>query len=72
MPYAASKHAITGLTRATALEGRAHNIACTQIDIGVPSPFRRAAARADAGHRERGDGAVAQGLDERGHGHAAD
>ncbi|HVN42465.1 MAG TPA: SDR family NAD(P)-dependent oxidoreductase, partial [Steroidobacteraceae bacterium] len=32
--YTASKHAITGLTRATALEGRAHDIACGQIDIG--------------------------------------
>jgi NAD(P)-dependent dehydrogenase (short-subunit alcohol dehydrogenase family) len=33
-PYTASKHAITGLTRATSLEGRAHDIACGQIDIG--------------------------------------
>jgi NAD(P)-dependent dehydrogenase (short-subunit alcohol dehydrogenase family) len=33
-PYAASKHGITGLTRATALEGRPYNIACGQIDIG--------------------------------------
>ena len=33
-PYTATKHAITGLTRSTALEGRAHNIACGQIDIG--------------------------------------
>jgi len=32
--YAASKHAITGLTKATSLEGRKHNIACGQIDIG--------------------------------------
>ena len=32
--YTASKHAITGLTRSTALEGRQHNIACGQIDIG--------------------------------------
>lgn len=32
--YAASKHALTGLTRATALDGRASNIACGQIDIG--------------------------------------
>ena len=33
-PYAASKHAITGLTRAISLDGRAFNIACGQIDIG--------------------------------------
>jgi NAD(P)-dependent dehydrogenase (short-subunit alcohol dehydrogenase family) len=33
-PYTASKHAITGLTRTTALEGRPHSIACGQIDIG--------------------------------------
>jgi NAD(P)-dependent dehydrogenase (short-subunit alcohol dehydrogenase family) len=33
-PYTASKHGITGLTRATALEGRPYRIACGQIDIG--------------------------------------
>ena len=33
-PYTATKHAITGLTRATALDGRRFNIACGQIDIG--------------------------------------
>jgi NAD(P)-dependent dehydrogenase (short-subunit alcohol dehydrogenase family) len=32
--YAASKHAISGLTRATALEGREFSIACGQLDIG--------------------------------------
>ena len=32
--YAATKHAITGLTKSTALDGRAYNIACGQIDIG--------------------------------------
>ncbi len=32
--YTASKHAITGLTKSIALDGRAHNIACGQIDIG--------------------------------------
>jgi NADP-dependent 3-hydroxy acid dehydrogenase YdfG len=32
--YTATKHAITGLTRAISLEGRAHDIACGQIDIG--------------------------------------
>jgi NAD(P)-dependent dehydrogenase (short-subunit alcohol dehydrogenase family) len=33
-PYTASKHAITGLTRSTSLDGRKYNIACGQIDIG--------------------------------------
>jgi NAD(P)-dependent dehydrogenase (short-subunit alcohol dehydrogenase family) len=33
-PYTATKHGITGLTRATSLDGRPHNIACGQIDIG--------------------------------------
>ena len=33
-PYTASKHALTGLTKAAALEGRAFDIACGQIDIG--------------------------------------
>ncbi len=33
-PYTATKHAITGLTRSTALDGRPFNIACGQIDIG--------------------------------------
>ena len=32
--YTATKHAITGLTRSTALDGRRHHIACGQIDIG--------------------------------------
>jgi len=32
--YTATKHAITGLTRSTALDGRVHDIACGQIDIG--------------------------------------
>ena len=33
-PYTATKHAITGLTRSSSLDGRAYNIACGQIDIG--------------------------------------
>lgn len=32
--YTASKHAITGLTKSTSLDGRKYNIACSQIDIG--------------------------------------
>ncbi len=33
-PYTATKHAVTGLTKSTALDGRRHDIACSQIDIG--------------------------------------
>jgi len=33
-PYTATKHAITGLTKSTSLDGRKHDIACCQIDIG--------------------------------------
>ena len=33
-PYTATKHAVTGLTRSTSLDGRKYNIACGQIDIG--------------------------------------
>jgi len=33
-PYTATKHAITGLTKSISLDGRKHNIACGQIDIG--------------------------------------
>ena len=33
-PYTATKHAITGLTKATSLDGRKYDIACGQIDVG--------------------------------------
>lgn len=33
-PYTATKHAITGLTRSTSLDGRKYDIVCSQIDIG--------------------------------------
>ena len=33
-PYTATKHAVTGLTRSTSLDGRKYDIACSQIDIG--------------------------------------
>jgi NAD(P)-dependent dehydrogenase (short-subunit alcohol dehydrogenase family) len=33
-PYTATKHAISGLTRSTALDGRKYDIACGQVDIG--------------------------------------
>ena len=34
IPYTSTKHAVTGMTRATALDGRKYDIACSQIDIG--------------------------------------
>ncbi len=34
VPYTATKHAITGLTKTLALDGRPYDIACGQIDIG--------------------------------------
>ena len=36
-PYTASKHAITGLSKVTSLDGRKYDIACGQIDIGNAS-----------------------------------
>jgi NAD(P)-dependent dehydrogenase (short-subunit alcohol dehydrogenase family) len=33
-PYTATKHAVTGLTKSTALDGRKYDIACGQVDIG--------------------------------------
>jgi len=42
-PYTSTKHAITGLTKATALDGRKYDIACGQIDIG--NAFTPMAAR---------------------------
>ena len=33
-PYTSTKHAVTGLTKSIALDGRIHDIACGQIDIG--------------------------------------
>jgi NAD(P)-dependent dehydrogenase (short-subunit alcohol dehydrogenase family) len=34
VPYTATKHAMTGLTKCISLDGRQHNIACGQIDVG--------------------------------------
>jgi NAD(P)-dependent dehydrogenase (short-subunit alcohol dehydrogenase family) len=56
--YTASKHAVTGLTRATALDGRAFRIACGQIDIGnattqMTDSMRGGGTRqADGSHRQ--------------------
>jgi NAD(P)-dependent dehydrogenase (short-subunit alcohol dehydrogenase family) len=54
--YTASKHAVTGLTRATALDGRAFRIACGQIDIGnaatpMTEPMRGPGTRQADGSR---------------------
>jgi len=45
-PYTATKHAVTGLTRTTSLDGRKYDIACGQIDIGnAASPLASRMAR---------------------------
>ena len=46
-PYTSTKHALTGLTRATSLDGRKYNIACGQIDIG--NAHTAMTARSEAG-----------------------
>ena len=55
-PYSATKHAITGLTRATALDGRPFDIACGQIDVGnaeteMTRTFGQGARQADGAIR---------------------
>ncbi|NIH79097.1 SDR family oxidoreductase [Amycolatopsis viridis] len=56
--YTATKHAITGLTKALALEGRRHDIACGQIDIGnAHTPMTRTIA---AGTRQADDTRAAE------------
>lgn len=51
-PYTATKHAITGLTKSLALDGRGHGITCGQIDIGnalteMTVPMTRGITQAD-------------------------
>ncbi len=51
-PYTATKHAITGLTKSTSLDGRKYDIACSQIDIGnvateMTAVMARGVAQAD-------------------------
>jgi NAD(P)-dependent dehydrogenase (short-subunit alcohol dehydrogenase family) len=46
--YTATKHAITGLTKSTALDGRAYDIACGQIDIGNAATDMGSGAASDA------------------------
>lgn len=53
--YTATKHAITGLTKSTALDGRPYDIACGQIDIGNAATDMGAGAAAGA---EQADGSV--------------
>ena len=53
--YTASKHGVSGLTKATALEGRQYDIACGQIDIGnartpLSTPILQGALQADGSH----------------------
>jgi NAD(P)-dependent dehydrogenase (short-subunit alcohol dehydrogenase family) len=55
-PYTATKHAITGLTKATALDGRKYEIACGQVDIG--NAETEMTARMKAGVRQA-DGSLA-------------
>jgi NAD(P)-dependent dehydrogenase (short-subunit alcohol dehydrogenase family) len=55
-PYTTSKHAVTGLTRTLALDGRAFDIACAQIDIGnaltdMAARFTRGVPQADGSIR---------------------
>ena len=55
-PYTMSKHAVTGLTRTLALDGRAFDIACGQIDIGnalteISAGFTKGVAQADGSVR---------------------
>lgn len=47
-PYTATKHAVTGLTRSTSLDGREFNIACGQIDVGNADTNMASAQRAGA------------------------
>ena len=59
-PYTATKHAITGLTKSIALDGRAFDIACGQIDIGnalTEMAFKHDVGRAAGrrAHRRRAD-----------------
>jgi NAD(P)-dependent dehydrogenase (short-subunit alcohol dehydrogenase family) len=54
--YTATKHAITGLTKSTALDGRPYDIACGQIDIGnaatdLAGGFAKGTAQADGSVR---------------------
>jgi NAD(P)-dependent dehydrogenase (short-subunit alcohol dehydrogenase family) len=56
-PYTAAKHGLSGLTKSIALDGRAHNIACSQIDIGnaateLSAPMAAGIRQADGSIRQ--------------------
>jgi NAD(P)-dependent dehydrogenase (short-subunit alcohol dehydrogenase family) len=51
--YTATKHAMTGMTKALALDGRAHHIACGQIDIGNAATAMISNLRPEVGRRGR-------------------
>lgn len=58
-PYTATKHAVSGLTRSAALDGRAHDIAVGQIDIGnaatdMTAPMQAGVLQADGSVRAEG------------------
>ena len=76
-PYTATKHAITGLTRSTSLDGRKYDIACGQIDIGnaateMTERMKAGVLQADGSHPARAaDGRRARGADGGLHGQPA-
>src|SRR5207237_445850 len=61
-PYTASKHAITGLTKSCALDGRKYDIACGQIDIGNAATEMTARMK-DGGLQAGGEKAVEPTMD---------
>jgi NAD(P)-dependent dehydrogenase (short-subunit alcohol dehydrogenase family) len=61
-PYTSTKHAITGLTKSLALDGRGYNIACGQLDIG--NAFTELSSRMSRGVKQaNGDIAVEPMMD---------
>ncbi len=55
-PYTATKHAMTGLTKSTSLDGRVYDIACGQIDIG--NADTELMSKAKAGGLPQPDGSI--------------
>ena len=58
--YTATKHAMTGLTKSISLEGRAHDVACGQIDVGnaateMTTAMARGVLQADGSRRARAE-----------------